>query len=295
MEDDGFTLVKSKRKGKVKKNGHTRTHSIAKEENYGGCRHDTENIVFMSDSEKKLATTRLKSMMIMACTAVEATDFLSESQILISEALLRMKSSAKTTTCTTGYKEAKVTELVCYGVGSLSESLSARYQMAVALALRSHLGLPSNALRVYEPILSEYERTLLQTEYGCEIIEQNEEGKRTISDTTIFFMPHCSARLYNNLLWANWGAHLWSQLIVIGNSFERYHLCHPKKKLEKEVPCLKIIIDYTEEVPLPPFQPLKSAFNDTMIITFRSSLDAPLETFATRPEPPPPLSLNYEL
>ncbi|KAK7316813.1 hypothetical protein RJT34_00542 [Clitoria ternatea] len=57
---------------------------------------------------------------------------------------------------------------------------------------------------------------------GCSVISINEHGRREALKPTMFFMPHCEAKLYNNLLHANWKPELLSNMVIFGNSFETY-------------------------------------------------------------------------
>ncbi|KAK3753267.1 hypothetical protein QZH41_015210, partial [Actinostola sp. cb2023] len=51
------------------------------------------------------------------------------------------------------------------------------------------------------------------------------EAKRSVSQPTLFYMPHCSKLLYNNVLWANWGPSL-KNVVIFGNGFSSYeHSC----------------------------------------------------------------------
>ena len=96
-------------------------------------------------------------------------------------------------------------DLVCYGIGRFSNSLSARLQLATLLALRLSLSIaPTCTLQLYDPLLSSLELAALCA-LGVEVLERNEEAKRRVSRCTVFYMPHCGQALYNNLLWANWG------------------------------------------------------------------------------------------
>ena len=48
-----------------------------------------------------------------------------------------------------------------------------------------------------------------------------QEGKRKVSEKTLFYMLHCGKPLYNNLLWANWSEQI-SNVVILGNSFVSY-------------------------------------------------------------------------
>ena len=49
-------------------------------------------------------------------------------------------------------------------------------------------------------------------------------GKRSVTQNTVFYMPHCGKALYNNLLWKNWSKERLKKLVIIGNSFDNMKL-----------------------------------------------------------------------
>lgn len=137
-------------------------------------------------------------------------------------------------------RRARLREIVCYGVGKFSESNNSRYQLALALCLRSSLLSigddeaaetssggegghveprgTSPEMLFFDPVLDDVEKAIL-ARLGCRLIEENEQGKRRCCGAprsnetpaaelrlqpTLFFMPHCPQRLYSNVLWANW-------------------------------------------------------------------------------------------
>lgn len=57
---------------------------------------------------------------------------------------------------------------------------------------------------------------------GCRVIQRDEQGRRVVEAPTIFYMPHCEAVLYDNLLRANWRPVALNQMVVLGNSFSEY-------------------------------------------------------------------------
>mmetsp|Transcript_28284 Transcript_28284/g.83274 ORF Transcript_28284/g.83274 Transcript_28284/m.83274 type:complete len:260 (-) Transcript_28284:231-1010(-) len=144
--------------------------------------------------------------------------------------------------------EIACSEIICYGIGNFSEPYSpSMLQLACVLQLRRELSakqgdrimetnddFPMDTLgkkgelkiHYFEPEITPAERRML-ADFGVEIIEINEEGKRRISDTsrsTLFYMPHCPMRLYSNVLWANWDPKLLfgGKLVVFGNDFNAY-------------------------------------------------------------------------
>ena len=117
----------------------------------------------------------------------------------------------------------KVEQIVCYGIGSLSTSSSASmWQLACVLTIREMLQGDGNIpLLFYDPCTTPFEASVLQSEWKIQVLSRNERGKRPVNGlTTLFFMPHCPLRLYDNVLWANWNA--LEKVILFGNSLLAY-------------------------------------------------------------------------
>ena len=118
-------------------------------------------------------------------------------------------------------------EIVCYGIGNFENRNSpSMLQLACILLLQRQLSTLTNVkLYYYEPLMTSVEQIILETKYSnVFIIPQNERGKRTVSKPTLFYMPHCPMRLYNNVLWSNWDF-IFSKsewILFFGNSFHSY-------------------------------------------------------------------------
>ena len=116
-----------------------------------------------------------------------------------------------------------VCSLVCYGLGSITDSHIARHQLALLSALKTFFCLPSDSCFIYDPAFTEEDKIIIVNS-GLTHIENNEEGKRKVMLPTLFFMPHCPKELYNNLLWANWSPECLSNVILLGNSLSNMAL-----------------------------------------------------------------------
>ncbi|KAL0429179.1 UNVERIFIED_CONTAM: protein SENSITIVITY TO RED LIGHT REDUCED 1 [Sesamum radiatum] len=77
------------------------------------------------------------------------------------------------------------------------------------------------AIEIFDPIISLTESKVL-TSLGCSVLSINEQGRRLALKPTMFFMPHCEAELYDNLLEANWRVDRLKCLLLFGNSFSAY-------------------------------------------------------------------------
>jgi len=111
-------------------------------------------------------------------------------------------------------------QMVIYGIGSIELYEPPRLQLSLAILLRRDFSWIEN-IEVFDPILSATESRVLET-LGCSVMSINEFGRREALKPTMFFMPHCEAELYNNLLQANWKLNLLKNIVLFGNSFETY-------------------------------------------------------------------------
>lgn len=111
-------------------------------------------------------------------------------------------------------------EMVIYGVGSIESYEPPRLQLCLAILLKRKFHWIGD-IQVFDPILSATESRVLES-LGCSVLSVNEQGRRRALQPTLFFMPHCEAELYDNLLRENWDSELLSRIVLFGNSFEAY-------------------------------------------------------------------------
>ncbi|KAI4323535.1 hypothetical protein L6164_023132 [Bauhinia variegata] len=120
-------------------------------------------------------------------------------------------------------------QMVIYGIGSIETYEPPRLQLSLAILMKRHFHWIRN-IEVFDPILSVTESRVLEA-LGCSVMSINEHGRRQALNPTMFFMPHCEAVLYNNLLQANWKVNLLNNMILFGNSFETYQQMSEFKNL----------------------------------------------------------------
>ena len=95
--------------------------------------------------------------------------------------------------------QEKSLNIVCYGIGSVDDCFTSRYQLALLLVLIEELTLAKthctylvDLVEFYDPIFSKADRLLLTEKLKFKISEKNEKCmKRVNSSVTLFFMPHC--------------------------------------------------------------------------------------------------------
>ncbi|XP_017269381.1 SRR1-like protein [Kryptolebias marmoratus] len=177
-------------------------------------------------------------------------------------------------------------ECVCYGLGSFSSCVSARYQLAMLLLLLDAGQIPLQDCSVYDPAFSSAERDVLK-ELGLTVLAENEEGKRQATKPTLFYLMHCGKALYNNLLWKNWSAQCLTLVVIIGNSFNGITERTIERELKRDYSYISKAVGLCEDRPLPCPSHLIDVFSDTALITFPSdSLNRlPQSFWAEPPEP----------
>uniref|UniRef100_A0A3B5MNF0 SRR1-like domain-containing protein n=1 Tax=Xiphophorus couchianus TaxID=32473 RepID=A0A3B5MNF0_9TELE len=211
---------------------------------------------------------------------------LSLDQLLVSTSLSRPSDSIKTEGQQDKDTEATVRqqlECVCYGLGSFSSCVSARYQLAMLLLL---LDIPLKDCSLYDPAFSVTEKDILR-ELGLTVLTENEEGKRLATKPTLFYLMHCGKALYNNLLWQNWNPHCLSLVTIIGNCFSGIRERTFERELKRDYSYINKAVDLCEERLLPCPSRLIDVFSDTAIITFSSDRlnKLPSSTWTDSPEP----------
>jgi len=158
---------------------------------------------------------------------------------------------------------------VSYGVGNFTKSRISQFQFALCILLKLNLKL-NGKVYFYDPVFTDVEKKVIRN-YGYEVIEENEHGRRNIDKMTLFYMPHCNYNLYNNVLGINWELNKLSKLILIGNDFSMYDENMVSSKFESEAPYLKAILPLTEKIAFPEIFENNDIFNNTTIHFFPKS------------------------
>nr|XP_019956488.1 PREDICTED: SRR1-like protein [Paralichthys olivaceus]XP_019956489.1 PREDICTED: SRR1-like protein [Paralichthys olivaceus]XP_019956490.1 PREDICTED: SRR1-like protein [Paralichthys olivaceus] len=177
-------------------------------------------------------------------------------------------------------------ECVCYGLGSFSSCVAARYQLATLLLLLDAGQIPLEACFVYDPVFSTGERDVLR-KLGLTVLTENEEGKCLATKPTLFFLMHCGKALYNNLLWRNWSTQCLPSLTIIGNSFNSMRDRTIEREFDRDYSYISQAVGVCEERRLPCPPRFIDVFSDTAVITFPASSvnRLPQSTWAEPPEP----------
>ncbi|XP_054629930.1 SRR1-like protein isoform X2 [Dunckerocampus dactyliophorus] len=177
-------------------------------------------------------------------------------------------------------------QCVCYGLGTFSSCVSARYQLAMMLLLLDAGKIPLKDCFVFDPAFSPGEKDVLRV-LGLTVLTENEEGKRLATKPTLFYLMHCGKALYNNLLWKNWSPQCLPLMMIIGNSFSSMRERMIEREFKRNYSYISQAVTVCEERQLTCPSHLIDVFGDTALITFnsRNLISLPQFTWTETPEP----------
>nr|XP_057926898.1 SRR1-like protein [Doryrhamphus excisus] len=184
--------------------------------------------------------------------------------------------------------DSKISPLqyVCYGLGTFSSCVSARYQLAMLLLLLDAGKIPLKDCFVFDPAFSPGEKDVLR-ELDLTVLTENEEGKRLATKPTLFYLMHCGKALYNNLLWKNWNPQSLPLIMIIGNSFSSMRERMIEREFKRNYSYISQAVTVCEERQLTCPSHLIDVFGDTALITFNSTklISLPQCSWTETPEP----------
>lgn len=164
---------------------------------------------------------RLEEKVARAIDELETSQYLRE----IKQAFLAANGSSP-----------RICAIICYGIGSFDECVTARLQLALCVSLQEWLDC--DQVFIYDPVFSADEQAFLRDHLQFTVIAENEECKRVVDPEqpgkTLFVMPHLDKPLFNNLLWANWHKRNLEQLMILGNSFSEMFTNMPTRLFRDE-------------------------------------------------------------
>ena len=213
-------------------------------------------------------------------------------RVLFNEVLLTRIKQRTLETC----ESETLFEVICYGLGSPTNSKNSLYQLTLLVMLRKlfcHIqsdesGIATNDYflkendhfsdlslsYIFDPVFSEDDHILLE-KLGFTVLKINEEARRqSNASISLFYMIHCTAEMYENLLQANWEPDKLSSIILVGNSissmYETMQLQDPGNDLEKTHPCLHKCYTFklNSEIKINEWKERSTVFNDTALTYF---------------------------
>ena len=129
--------------------------------------------------------------------------------------------------------------VICLGIGNFTDSVQAKYQLALLHLLVKSFKTPLDKVRIFDPHFTESEVRFLRLKLGYSLAsnsaEDNLEGRHTVDGRTLVFLPHCPKQLTNNLLFANWCPEKLDNLTLFSNSLEGILLSQPERILIQQV------------------------------------------------------------
>jgi SRR1 len=148
-------------------------------------------------------------------------------------------------------------QIIAFGIGNFSKTATTYYsaslwQLAITICLKRHwagkvgAGVENDVcVSFYDPCSTKEEQSFLIDRLGFRVLVTNNKGNFPIGKVrTIFFMPHCPAQLYENVIWSNFESD--HQAIVIGNSLS--HLATPPSSSHSKVfPCIQLLLPFLHE------------------------------------------------
>lgn len=246
MEEDGFKLVKRK-----KKPGQRRGKNFL--ERYNGLAD------FAQSSTIAIGTIRIDN-------DEELREQMHKCRIELYAYLRQVRKSVEK--CF-GEKqnEPSFTEIVCFGLGNFTKSPIALYQLALLVEMKDELKY-SNRIVVYDPCFNHFEMKALIS-FGFHLLEENTECHYPVTGRTLFFMPHMYSAHYNNTIQSNW--HQLELILMYSNSLKimlSLHYSELDKEAEYLIKLKNDQCDYQiEEEPVNEFT-LGDVFNNLSIHTF---------------------------
>ncbi|KAI8064561.1 SRR1-domain-containing protein [Gongronella butleri] len=162
----------------------------------------------------------------------------------------------------------EIKDIVCYGIGSMEDSIPARYQFMLILLLQDKIK-HTGAIYIFDPVMTAADKEVC-AHYGLQVIDTNEDCKRRVDCATLFYMPHCTREHYNNVLAANWEPELLAHITLIGNDLtDMYVTSQSDRVLREKCPFLLPASAILQSIPFPAHLfDINNVFNNTSIQFF---------------------------
>jgi hypothetical protein len=163
-------------------------------------------------------------------------------------------------------QDTQIKEIICLGIGRISNCSIARHQLAFISLIGTQLGI---SISFFDPVLSNSDKEILKA-LNYEILSQNKEGSYLVQQSTLFYLPHCPKQITNNLLFSNWTPDQLSKVFLICNSFKTIIETTPERILRPNAHFILEISPFAEEKKIENNFRFTDIFNDFAIINFPS-------------------------
>jgi len=173
-----------------------------------------------------------------------------------------------------GIESSSFSVVVTLGIGNFSFSTASHpsaslWQLSCALALQRKINSDKSIL-FFDPCSTHFEMSFLEEMGAARVLSDSQEKT---DDNCVFFLPHCPAELYDNVLFSNWGSRI---LFIIGNSLKTY--CESLRFSSKDLPCMFAMLPWMSETRIDEDKSIETlrgnfegAFNDTYVTLVESS------------------------
>jgi hypothetical protein len=192
----------------------------------------------------------------------------------------------------------EIQQIVCYGIGNFSQTSTSYFsaslwQLACIIKLQQRLihnqkdKMKGFSILYHDPCTLDIEKEYLESYLpGYQWID-NDRGNRQTNIPTLFFMPHCPSRMYENMVFANWDNP--RNIFVLGNSLRT--LADDYQVRSVDCPCLRTLLPFLKETKVEATRQdidsvpgnLIGAFNDTYVsrYNFPDDTDIPGRPYNT--------------
>jgi hypothetical protein len=123
------------------------------------------------------------------------------------------------------FEWAKVKCIRCYGLGRPTKSIEARCQLALLQLLSRKLGPRQCRCLLYDPVFEAVDEEVFR-QLDLAVMSEEQAGDHAVKEPVLFYMPHCDAALYSDVLDMNWGVEALANVAILGNSFAHMQVGH---------------------------------------------------------------------
>jgi hypothetical protein len=202
---------------------------------------------------------------------------LNDSALYVSKLLFNLKRSISNHFKEYKPSEARTMNLICYGIGSIDDSFTSRFQLALLLLIVDELSADKSLVdqigivELYDPVFNKADRLLIQEKLGFCLSARNEQCMRSVEPhaLTLFYMPHCPKSLYNNILYSNWCMSGLQSIVLLGNSFATIKSITAEDVMRRTYSYITDSFNFLEETKLEYTCDVTNAFYDINIHCFR--------------------------
>ncbi|KAF6211253.1 hypothetical protein GE061_014370 [Apolygus lucorum] len=159
--------------------------------------------------------------------------------------------------------DVNISSIVCYGLGSVSNSKNSLYQFALIRQISLRYEIP---LFIYDPVFTEADVKLFER-FNCAVLPLDDVGVRKVQESTLFFTPHAPRIITDNILRSNWGLSL-SDCIIFGDDLTKIIVNTPTRIIANSFPFINECQYFVEVIPLENKFKYSDVFNDLAFHVF---------------------------